>query len=207
MFGLPIHPAPPPFKDIIDCIKKGSGVIKSIQDKNKNTMKKYITKVDLPYIPKGSELKYDEDRNAYWVEIDKPINGDKYRWYDKEIVEAEDNQFFVLDVNFNDTSYISDAMIKLGLRLDVDVMMDVKDFLIKYNDFIINDMPVPFLEKAIRKAFSNKNKKVIYARALHNMIVHSYQRLSNKGGEFPRVLYDSIEEYINTTFKEEDTIV
>ncbi len=64
MFGLPIYPAPIPNKDIIDCIKKGSGVIKNIQDKNKAKRRDWSSQAmyEQPDISKIKRPDFREER-------------------------------------------------------------------------------------------------------------------------------------------------
>jgi len=97
-------------------------------------MNKYITKVELPYIPKGSELEYDEQRGQYYVTANGAL--EKYQWYNKEIVEDINSKFFTIHPDYEEELKINKAMAELGLKLDVDSMMEVAKFLKKYNQNI-----------------------------------------------------------------------
>ncbi len=110
-------------------------------------MNKYITKVELPYIQKGSELLYDELNEQYSVTTSNPTQ--KYQWYKKEIVEDINSPFFTLHPDFEDEEQILKAMAELGLKLDVVPMAIVADFLKKYNIYFIDNLTLKDLSRVL----------------------------------------------------------
>lgn len=120
-------------------------------------MNKYITKVELPYIPKGSELLYDELNEQYCVTTSNPTQ--KYQWYKKEIVEDTNSPFFTLNPDFKEEKQIIKAMAELGLKLDVVTMAIVSDFLKKYNMYFIDNLTLKDLARIFTSSISKNGIK------------------------------------------------